>query len=85
MHSDDSVLNGVVSLMLIQVNAGEIGRAVVMRGAMIDACSILLGKLKRREHCGVLCVNGRIILQWILKTQHMKLWNKLMWLSIRNR
>jgi hypothetical protein len=37
-------------------------------GAMLDPHNILVGKLKRRDPCGVLGVNGRIILKWILKT-----------------
>jgi hypothetical protein len=42
--------------------AGHVG----CMGTMRNACNILVGKLKGRNHLEVLGVDGKIILEWLL-------------------
>jgi hypothetical protein len=36
---------------------------------MTDASRILVGKPEKEEHLGVMCVGGKIILNWMLNKQ----------------
>jgi hypothetical protein len=38
--------------------------------------------LKEGDSSGYLGVDGKIILKWILKTQDMRVWTRLTWISI---
>jgi hypothetical protein len=39
--------------------------------------------LKRRDHLEDLIIDGRIILEWMLREQAGKLWTVFIWLKIR--
>jgi len=38
--------------------------------------------LRERDHLEDLCLDGRIILQWIFKRWNGEIWNGLIWFSI---
>jgi len=42
----------------------------------------LVGKPERNDHWGNPCVDGRIILRWIISKWHVGIWTGLGWLRI---
>jgi len=45
-------------------------------------CSILVGKLREREHLGDPGVNGRNIFRWIFRKWDVGVWTGSIWLRI---
>ena len=61
--------------------AGHVARV----GERTDACRVLWGSLKERDHLQDLGVDGAIILNWILRSELAGggevLWTGLLWLG----
>jgi hypothetical protein len=53
-----------------------------MHGKIRSARRILVGSLKETDHFRDIGVDRRIILQWILRRQGLKMWTGLIWLKI---
>jgi len=51
-------------------------------GNIINAYKILSENLKGKDHFGDRGADGRIILKFILKKQHMGVWTGFIWLRI---
>jgi hypothetical protein len=50
------------------------GRACSAHGEMRNMCKIFVGKLEGKRHSEEKCVDGRIILKWMLGKYNWRVW-----------
>jgi hypothetical protein len=57
----------------------------VIKTNFLPSClnfKVLVGNVKGKDHVGDMCLDGRIILKWVLKKGNMSEWTGFSWIRV---